>query len=439
VIALLAGACSFKSDFGGTSYQCGEGERCPDGYMCVDGVCAMGSSSDGGIDATPGPDAMPTGLRCGTLSLLQDDFGNGVIDPRWNTFEDPGSILSESGGATRVALSAGAGDPYAGIGSDAFYDLRDGAFDVSVAQIGGRDTILEIRDWEGQKAQLVVEDGELLVAMFNTPNDGIRFSVPYDATDHRYWRVSADATTMTWAVSANRTTWVDLHSETTSLDLAHVQGIVSAGTQLATASTAIFEDVNPSPSTMGFCPAADLADDFAGTSFEPFWQHWGDTGCSAQRVGGALQMTFDGVLDNCFAGVQTYHLFDLRESSFVIDAAGVPSAAGFVEYMQILVPGDDSNHLEIGHDGTTIYFEQQINRLNVAEDSAPYSPTNDRWWRTRGAGGRLYLDTSPDGVNWNNRLDAAAGFDVSAILLILGAGNYEVGPPVTVTWDNLNP
>jgi hypothetical protein len=433
--AVVAGGCGFKGDYGGTAYQCGAGERCPDGYMCVDGVCAMGSSSDGGIDATPGPDSGP---RCGTISLLDDDFGDGVISADWDPFEDTGATVTESGGALRIALAAGSATPYAGIGSDAYYDMRDGAFDVSVAQRGGQTTILEIRDWEGQKAQMVAEGGDLLVAMFDTPSDGIRYTTPYDPVAHRYWRVSADADTMSFEVSANRTSWTLLHAESVALDLAHVEGLLSAGGELAATTTAIFEDVNPTAAPAGFCPAADLADDFAGAPLDPIWQHWNDSGCTVTETGGALQMTFADT-GNCVTGVQSYHQFDLRESSFVVDAAGVAGAPNFVAYMQVLVHGAVDDRLEIARDGSTLRFTQLVNGVIDATDSGTYSATGDRWWRIGGHAGRVHLDTSPDGAAWTTRLDAAAGFDVSRVLLLMAAENYGViGGPVTVTWADLN-
>jgi subtilisin-like proprotein convertase family protein len=56
-------ACSFKSDYDGTAYQCGIGGSCPSGYSCVASICVIGAegpdSGTGGdagsaIDSTPG-------------------------------------------------------------------------------------------------------------------------------------------------------------------------------------------------------------------------------------------------------------------------------------------------------------------------------------------------------------------------------------------------
>ncbi|HEY8145478.1 MAG TPA: LamG domain-containing protein [Kofleriaceae bacterium] len=39
VAALMAGACRFDADYGGTSYRCDGQSACPDGFTCIDGIC----------------------------------------------------------------------------------------------------------------------------------------------------------------------------------------------------------------------------------------------------------------------------------------------------------------------------------------------------------------------------------------------------------------
>ena len=433
-MTIVAAGCGFRADFGGTGYRCGAGDRCPPDYMCVDGFCVTSAP----IDASTPVDARESEAGCGSLSNLRDDFGNGAIDPLWDPFSDPGATVSESGGQTRVALDTGTGDPYAGITSAALYDLHDGGIDVGVAQTGGVNTILEVRDFDGGRTQIVVEGGDLIVAVFDIPGAGQRASTPYLPADHRYWRIRGDAAGMVfWEASGNRTDWTELHHENLGLDLDNVYGIVSAGGQEATAQTALFDDVNPAEPAVGFCAGTDLVEDFAAAPLDPTWESWAESGCSLAETGGALRMDFAGAA-NCFSGIATRHLHDLTESEFVVDTA-TPSATNFISYMQVLVLGDDTTHLEIGHDGSTMYFEQSVNDINTDEADAPFDATNDRYWRIKGHAGRILIETSPDRSDWTTRLDAAAAFDYSAVHLILGAGNYgPVGSAVTVTWAGIN-
>jgi hypothetical protein len=410
--------------------------------MCVDDVCVVADAPDGGgsgIDASI--DGGGGGDRCGTVSVVRDDFEDGVRDRIWDQFADSGTTLDETGGELRIDLAGGTGDPYAGYYTTATYDLRGGVFEAEVPEVGGDATILEIRDWTGPRVQLVADAGVIEAAVLYTADPGIRHSEPYSASAHRYWRISGDVDgTVHWEVSADRTVWTELWSEIPGIDVANVHAFTAAGGQLATASTARFARVNPDAPAAGYCPAASLTDAFADTDLEPEWYWWADNaGCTVSESGGALEMTFLGGAD-CFSGVQSQHAFDLTESSFTIDAGGTPGVSNFVSYYQVLmIGGDNSDRLEIGHEGNQIYFQMVAGNTDLVNDGALYDATDDRWWRIRGSGGRVYLDTSPDGATWNNRVDELAPFDVSAVTLVVGAGNYNpLTLPAVVTWDSLN-
>jgi hypothetical protein len=64
-------------------------------------------------------------------------------------------------------------------------------------------------------------------------------------------------------------------------------------------------------------------------------------------------------------------------------------------------------------------------------DSAgvPYSPTNDRWWKLRESAGRIYLDTSPNGVQWTPKLDIGVPITLDNNKVMFGT--YEDGTSLT--------
>ena len=69
--ALLAGACRFDTDYGGTSYRCDDQPICPAGYICIEGVC-RGQPIDAGPDD---PDAaMPTPILGDIITYTFDDY-----------------------------------------------------------------------------------------------------------------------------------------------------------------------------------------------------------------------------------------------------------------------------------------------------------------------------------------------------------------------------
>jgi hypothetical protein len=58
VAALLAGACRFDADYGGTSYRCDDQPICPSGQTCIDGLCRT-TPIDAGVDDDPDAGEVP--------------------------------------------------------------------------------------------------------------------------------------------------------------------------------------------------------------------------------------------------------------------------------------------------------------------------------------------------------------------------------------------
>jgi hypothetical protein len=447
LLLTLVGACSFGGSIG-PGYKCGEGETCPDGETCSNGFCTIQtlSADSGGDDvAAPdasGPDGGQSAARCGSLSLLQDDFA-GDFGDRWYPWDDPpGATIAVTGGAAVVAIAAGTSDRWAGMDSSIYYDLRGGAFDVEVAQVGGRDTVIEVRGPNEEKAQLLVEDGTLTAAVYNVAGAGIRAEVPYVPGDQRYWRLRGDEDTLYWETSPDRAIWSRLHGEPFPFDPAHTRAILAAGGELATASAARYADVNAdAPAGLAYCPAADLVEDFAGGSLDPVWEYWDDPGCSVAETGGALTFTFPTGGGNIWCGISSQHVFDLTSSTYVIDAAGVPGAPSFVTSMAVVDPGDNTTFAEIQRDDDTLYVRQSVNDVTFDADNTPYVAGTQRYWRLRGAGGRVYFDTSGDGTTWATISDAASRLDLSRVRIVIGAGTYNSGPGTAqvVTIAGVNP
>jgi hypothetical protein len=432
-------ACSFGGSIG-PGYRCGEGDTCPDGQSCSAGFCTVAAAEiDGGGSEIDGGEAA---ARCGTISLLQDDFASGFGD-RWFPWDDPpGATMSSSAGAAVVTFAAGSEDRWAGIDSSALFELRGGELDVEVAQVGGINTVVEIRGANDEKAQMVIDAGLLTAAVYDTPGQGARNAIPYVPADHRYWRLRGDEDTLYWEYSADRVEWTVLHSEAFPFAPEHVKAVLAAGGQIATASAARFADVNGATTAdLGYCPAAELVEDFASGALEPVWDHWNDAGCTIAPSAGALTMDFDPGTGDSWCGISSRHLFDITASTYVVDAAGAPGASQFVTNMAVVDPGDNETFAEIQRDDDMLYVRQSVNGTTFDAVSFTYQAGSHRFWRLRGAGGRIYFESSGDGNAWLPLSDAPSRLDLSRVRLVVGAGHYGAGPgsPQTVTINAVNP
>jgi hypothetical protein len=87
--------------------------------------------------------------------------------------------------------------------------------------------------------------------------------------------------------------------------------------------------------------------------------------------------------------------------------SGAFGAAGtFIEISQVLPdPGQTLLSITGMTNGYTAGFIEQAGLLSFTDSSGAlvmhnYSPTLDRWWRIRPAGGAMLAETSPDGKTW---------------------------------------
>jgi hypothetical protein len=430
--------CRFDTDLV-DGYRCGAGETCPSGSVCVDGFCVSGAP-----DADPGdggvvPDSAPPVQGCGGLGLLRDDFADTVRGPQWDYFEDTGATLSESGGHLSIALAANAGGPYAGYTSMYRYHGTDAALTVEVSAVAGHNTILEVRNYLGEKIQLVAGDGDLVAAVFDAPSAGQRNAIPYDAVAQRWWRIREADGTLYWEYSANGTAWNELASEADPIDLAHVRGILSAGDALATASEAHFEQVNPDEPSVGYCAASTVVDPFDDGELEPTWDYWED-GCTFTMTGGHIGMSYPTGNGVAWCGINSRELYDLTAGGVYLDAQGVANAMYFVNFLQVIDPDDVDTRAEIGRQADSISFVQRIAAVDVDTMYATYSATDHRYWKIAAQAGQLVFQTSPDAATWTTRMSVDPMFDLTRVQLIIGAGHYDPGPgtPVTTMYQGVN-
>lgn len=429
--AVVLTACSFDAGFDGTRYRCGVGERCPDGQVCVAGVCEAGPDARDPDAAVAGP--------CGNLTLLQDTFDAAGPGAYWYTYADPGSTVGESGGQLVVDVAANM-DAYAGYNASHLYDLHGGWIDISVGEVLGSNTILEVRNHLGNAAQLVHEDGNLRAAILDGPGAGTLAERPWNPAE-RYWRLGEDGGDLVWWVSTDRATWSELHRSALPFDVSHVRGLVGGGGLASAASRARFDDVSPGPPNAGYCEAAQLIDDFAAAPLEPAFEPYGQSGCTVAETGGALTFTYTSGTGNIFCGVTTNHLWDLaRGDGVVVDSNGLPSIANFVSYVQLTLPGTvGRTRVETTLENGSLEYRLYVSDTIMDRRTYTLDRTAHRYWRTRGMGTTAIFETSPDRAAWTERWRVDAPFALSPVELNIGAGHYDtVAVPLTATVPGIN-
>jgi hypothetical protein len=443
LILVAAGGCSFRPTYDGTHYRCGDEDSCPSGQTCIANVCVPAPTPDGGSGTGTGngpPDAMQTPPGCGALDLLRDDFQTDQRGPLW-TVENDGAKTVVTGGHFGIQIPGGNGDVGATIRSNYAYDFRNAVFETTVSQVAGKDTIVEVRGVAGGKLQMVVENGQLFAGVFDLPDQGTRAQVPYNPAQHKRWRIREYEGVVYWEWSDGGR-WTELWHEPDPFPPDHVYALLSAGGQRPAAGEARFEEVNVDlPTPMGYCAASTLSDDFGDGVLGPQWEPWSSCNGSGtvDETGGQVVVSLDGT-DDAYCGVQSTHLYDLRGDALFIDARTLPQVANaFESHAQLTAFGDGSRRLEFVEDNTTLYVAQQKDGNQVNGANTAYDPTQDRYWRIRASGSNVIWETSPDASNWSTQMSAKAAFDLSAVRLVFGGGEYN-GPiaPHTIRFGGVN-
>ncbi len=214
--------------------------------VCESGYCVFPAALL--PDATVQPDA---DLSCNAINLV-DDFSDDAASPLWTAEPSAGITLVEASGVLTLGIPSLFQPPQkAGYISTASYDMRGHSFFIeiptmmSTASAGA--ATLSIRATLIDELQIQQKMGTLSVNLsINDVITTVVAGVPYNATQHRWWRVLEAAGTVRVHTSANGTSWTELGSVATPAFFASVKvalGVRGFGTGSIPGDT-VFDNAN---------------------------------------------------------------------------------------------------------------------------------------------------------------------------------------------------
>jgi hypothetical protein len=179
-------------------------------------------------------------------------------------------------------------------------------------------------------------------------------------------------------------------------------------------------------SSAGACPAlagqasAAMTDDFNDQEMGPCWRLIADDpGCATtENAAGALVVTMppDGV-GRC--GYETTARYDLTSSAALVEVLTTPRL--LETYASLEVRRDAQNLVVLRQVQLDMHCYTIIGGSRSDGCLMSHDPTTHRWWRIREEAGTLFWERSSDGVTWYGLGSRSTPFDVSSVVVSLGA------------------
>ena len=179
-----------------------------------------------------------------------------------------------------------------------------------------------------------------------------------------------------------------------------------------------------------------LTDDFPGTTLNAQWQAFVDPsggGSSLNVSGGTLNLIGN---NSSYSYVNSVSFFDLMESYLLAKVDLGTSNAGLV--MLVAASSNNSIRVEFELSNVSTCTLRFYSGGVLTAQTLAYSAATMAWWRIRHTAGKLYWDTSPDGLVWTQRHQYSYSTSTTtfqARLFVQGASSSNIQP---VKFDKVN-
>jgi hypothetical protein len=168
-----------------------------------------------------------------------------------------------------------------------------------------------------------------------------------------------------------------------------------------------------------------------------YW-YWADDTVSMDVTGGELRITLAANIDGGgYAGMEAQAGTSLVGDAFRVELTEAPDPTS-TGNPYIVFQGSDIDRLGIDVWSGEIHFHSRLDDV-YDEDVLTFDHTAHRWWQVREDAGRLYFETSPDGVGWTSHRDIASPWYVEGGRVEIGGGSWGFhASPGVIGFDNLS-
>jgi hypothetical protein len=189
------------------------------------------------------------------ISTLYDDFNDNSVDTaKWNVYTNGVASIQETNGQVLITNPPSTVYSFGGYTSLNTYDLTDGSVMIEVVNINPNvtgDTFFSTYNPNiADAVNMHVTSGQLFAVIQSSSGSTTTFSVPYDATNHRWWRIrhtsSPNKVWLETSPTGNSGSWTNILNGAISFSVTAFVAEFSAGVSGSNGSTiySIFDNLN---------------------------------------------------------------------------------------------------------------------------------------------------------------------------------------------------
>ncbi|MEO8702427.1 MAG: hypothetical protein ABI867_20455 [Kofleriaceae bacterium] len=193
---------------------------------------------------------------------------------------------------------------------------------------------------------------------------------------------------------------------------------------------------------VGPCTKSIFADDFAGTTADPFWNVTPGSGLSISEVGGVVRAQFANPTPGSqLARYESGSLLDFRDGCAVFEIGLLPVGSGRFAFARVGI-AEQHVSFRLGNVGGTakVFAEHRKGQVNSGLGSVGFDATLHRFLRIRNTGASFVLETAGAAAGPFVLLGTTAdtNIDPASTLVLVGAGTDSAATmgSTTAEWSS---
>jgi hypothetical protein len=384
------------------------------------------------------------------VSTLTDDFNNNSLDTsKWISYHGANYVVADTNQRLEL-INDVSSSGWGGIWSDQQYDATDSELRVNLVQPGQSATYGSIWSWiklkkdNANAVEIGVRGGSLYAKKVVGGSSSTLASSGYNAAAMQWLRIRESRGTTYWEYSSSyQGPWNVLFATGDPINLSSVLVELGLGAWPGTSGSMIVDNINTNPNAVStaapIAKLSSLSDDFSNNSLDGSkWTSYFSTNYLVSEVNQHLEVV-DNVTSSGWGGIWSNHQYDATDSELRVHLVQ-PGGASIYDgiWSWIKLKKDNSNSVEIGIRGGSIYAKKNVAGSSSTLVTRSYDSAAMQWLRIRESGASTYWEyaSSYQGP-WTELFATGDPINLSAVSVELGLGSWP-GTSGTMIVDNIN-